>query len=40
MVKINGLGDYTAVVTDREFTPEEKEIIVRDRIKIIYIESC
>lgn len=37
MVKINGLSDYTAVVTDREFTPEEKEIIEREKIKILDI---
>ncbi len=37
MVKINGLSDYTAVVTDREFTPEEEEIIVRDKIVIMNV---
>ena len=37
MVKINGLGDYTAVVTDRQFTPKEAEIIERERIKVVKI---
>ena len=37
MVKINGLKDYTAVVTDRDFTPKEREIIMRDKIRIIEI---
>ncbi len=37
MVKINGLRDYTAVVTDRDFTSKEREIIIRDKIRIIEI---
>ena len=37
MVKINGLNDYAAVVTDRKFTQEEQEIIRRKKIRIIEI---
>ncbi len=39
MVKINALGDYTAVVTDYSFSLQEKEIIQQEKITIIEIQA-
>ncbi len=39
MVRINNLSDYTAVVTDKIFTPEEQKGIREKRINIISIPN-
>lgn len=37
MTWINQLEDYTGVVTDREFLPEEVEVLKARRVRIIVV---